>query len=72
MSNLLLRKANEAFRAQDYAQAIQLYREAGVLLGSNLFAANISLCQIRYSKIQAEKAEHELRRSEYSDRIDSR
>ncbi len=69
MSNLILRKASESFKAKDYAQAIQLYREAGVLLGSNLFAANIRLCQSRYSKIQAESAALDLRRSEYSDPV---
>jgi spore maturation protein CgeB len=67
MSNLLVRKANEAFNAKDYAQAIQFYREAGVLLGANLYEANIRLCQSRYNKMQAEQAVNDLRGSEYSD-----
>jgi len=67
MSESLVRKAQEAFRKEDYAQALQLYREVSDLLGLDLFAANIQLCQKRFQRTQAAVSAQEIRRIEFAD-----
>ncbi|CAN7274863.1 glycosyltransferase [Acidovorax sp. LjRoot66] len=67
MSEFLVLRAHQAFRNKDYAQALQLYRQAGDFLGSNLFEANLRLCQTRFHSVQADKAAQEFRQSEFSD-----
>jgi spore maturation protein CgeB len=63
----VVRKANEAFKNGDYSQAIQLYREAGEILGSNIFKANIVLCQSRFHSIQGSLASNKSFQTEYAD-----
>jgi len=67
MSELLVRKANDAYRNKDYAHALQLYRKAGELFGSNLFSANILLCHNRFRREKANEAAKQLRRTEFAD-----
>jgi spore maturation protein CgeB len=67
MSESLVRKANAAFRKEDYPQALQLYREAGEIFGPNLFSANIRFCQTRFQSAQAAAAAKEIHRSEFAD-----
>lgn len=67
MTESLVRKAHEAFRNEDYAQALQLYREVGDSLGPKLFAANRQLCEKRFRSGQATQAAQELRRTEFAD-----
>jgi spore maturation protein CgeB len=67
MSEYLVRKANEAFRNADYVQALQLYREAGELFGSDMFSANRRICENRFQRVQATQAAKELCHAEYAD-----
>ncbi|HCT9232968.1 TPA: glycosyltransferase [Escherichia coli] len=47
MSQSRVKRAAQAFRDGDYATAISIYRELSKLLGSQYFATNIALCQMR-------------------------
>lgn len=67
MSESLVRRVHDAFRHADYAQALQLYREAGDAVGPKLFAANMQLCRARFYSAQASQAAQGLRQTEFSD-----
>lgn len=67
MTKFIVREAAEAYKAGQYAAALQLYRQADEQIGRGLFDANIDLCQKRYAAWQASNAVAEFRASEFAD-----
>lgn len=67
MTETIVRRAHQAFRDGDYAQAIRLYREASDALGSHLFAANLRLCEKRLHSVRASETRQRVHLEEYAD-----
>lgn len=47
MANLIVRRANDAFKKGDYQNAKSLYQQAAEQYGVQLFNTNIKLCEYR-------------------------
>lgn len=47
LSQQVVAKASQSFRHGNYQEALTLYQKAATLYGSQLFSANITLCQQR-------------------------
>lgn len=55
-SNSIVKDANTKFISGDYLGALNLYKRAGEILGKDLFAANIRLCNERIPQVTFLKA----------------
>ncbi|NYS60328.1 hypothetical protein [Vreelandella salicampi] len=55
MANLLVQRANSAFKKGDYRSAKALYQEAANQYGSQLFAANVAVCEKALAKGRPKK-----------------
>lgn len=67
VSEFLVRQANELFRNHDYAKALQLYRQADSILGGDLLAVNIKLCQKKFKNQQSSEAVKDFRSKQFAD-----
>jgi hypothetical protein len=45
MANMIVKRANSAFKKGDYHNAKALYQEAAHQYGSHLFSANVAVCE---------------------------
>jgi len=62
MTQSHVQDAYDAFFQQNYALALERFRQAGLKLGNSLFEANIEICRKRYHLQQAESSKEAIKK----------